>query len=73
MAYYSLEPWTQDRADWRAGMIASVIANVNRGRGTPAYTAQQFMPTFGPRQPVKVQSTESMKAAFAAFEKACNG
>jgi hypothetical protein len=73
LAYYGLEPWTQDRADWRAGMVASVIANVNRGRGTPAYKAADFMPRFGPEPEQKRQPLSDMKAAFEKFAQVCNG
>lgn len=46
-AYYQIEPWDETRADWRAGMIASVIANVNRGKDQRAYKPDEFMPRFG--------------------------
>ena len=46
-AYYALEPFGEDRADLRAGVIASTMANVFRKSGTPPYKAQDFMPKFG--------------------------
>ncbi len=39
-----IDPWDQGRADLRAGIIASVIANVNRGKRTKAFSAKDFMP-----------------------------
>jgi inner membrane protein involved in colicin E2 resistance len=42
--YAAIEPWGEERADLRAGIIASVIANVNRGKGQKAFTPQMFMP-----------------------------
>jgi hypothetical protein len=44
MAFYQLEPFGEERADVRAGIIASVIANVNRRKGAPPFTAKDFMP-----------------------------
>jgi hypothetical protein len=44
MAYYQLEPFGEERGDLRSGIISSVIANVNRGKGTAAYTPRDFMP-----------------------------
>jgi hypothetical protein len=46
MAYAELEPFGPDAEAWRAGVIASTIANVNRDskkRPRP-FTAQDFMP-----------------------------
>ncbi|MCS7159473.1 MAG: DUF4035 domain-containing protein [Gemmatales bacterium] len=46
LAYYSLEPWGEDRADLRAAIVASVIANANRSSDTPPFELWQFMPDF---------------------------
>lgn len=48
MAYARLEPWGEERADLRAGIVASTIANANRGKGQKPYKPQQFMPSFEP-------------------------
>ncbi len=48
MAYYRLEPWGQERSDWRAGNIARVIAETHRNpdkRSTP-FTVEDFVPIF---------------------------
>lgn len=34
----------EERAYYRTGIIASVIANVNRGKNTKAYKPEDFMP-----------------------------
>ena len=49
MAYFTIEPWGEERADLRAGIVASVIANVNRDpRKRPRpYRPEDFMPRFG--------------------------
>ena len=48
MAYSRLEPWGEERADLRAGIVASTIANSNRGKGQKPFKPQQFMPDFEP-------------------------
>ena len=48
MAYSRLEPWGEDRDDLRMGIVASVIANSNRGKGKKPYKPQDFMPNFEP-------------------------
>jgi len=46
MAYASLEPFGEERADVRAGIIAAVIANANRDRKKrpEPFTPADFMP-----------------------------
>lgn len=44
MAYFEAEPWGEERADLRSGIIASTLANVNRARDTPPYSPRDFMP-----------------------------
>lgn len=46
MAYHQLEPWGEERADLRAGIIASTLANINRDpkRHPEPYGATDFMP-----------------------------
>ncbi|MCH8189083.1 MAG: DUF4035 domain-containing protein [Proteobacteria bacterium] len=44
MAFYRLEPFGDERADLRAGIVASTIANVNRGKRGRAKKPTDFMP-----------------------------
>lgn len=44
MAFESLEPFGALPADWRAGQIAAVVANVHRDPEKPALTPADFMP-----------------------------
>ena len=53
MAYYNMEPFGEMRADLRAGIIASTIANVNRGKRHAAFKPDQFMPEFDKPEPKK--------------------
>jgi hypothetical protein len=42
--YYGIEPWGEERADWRAGNIASNVLNVNRtDKNQKLWTAKDFM------------------------------
>lgn len=41
--YHALYPFGDERADWRSGTIAAVIANVNRGKDQQAKSASDFM------------------------------
>ncbi len=51
MAYETLEPFGPRRADHRAGVIASLIYNSNRGKGAKPLGADDFFPeTFEPPQ-----------------------
>jgi hypothetical protein len=45
--YASLEPFGEERGDWRAAMVASTMANIHaRKKGKPAYKIEDFMPKF---------------------------
>ena len=43
MAYYSVEPFGEDRADLRSGIIASLIYNTNRGKDQSPLSPKDFM------------------------------
>lgn len=47
IAYNNLDPITQDRGDAQAALICQTLANVNRGKGQPAFRVEQFMPKYG--------------------------
>lgn len=68
MAFYRIDPWGGQRTDIGAAVVASTVANVNRGKGR-SFTPSDFMPRFGRKA---VQSQEGMKAAFRAFAARCN-
>lgn len=64
MAYDRIEPFGEHRADLRAGIIASTIANVNRTKKTDKeYKPVEFMPTFKPRTKAKVLA-EKIREVF---------
>lgn len=41
--FVTLEPLLSERVDVNGAMVASVIANVNRGKGQSAYSIHDFM------------------------------
>lgn len=47
MTYSELEPFGEERADLRAGIVAATIANcLARKKGRPAFRVTDFMPKF---------------------------
>lgn len=60
VAINNLDPWTEDRSDYRAAMIATVT---NRTQGGKA-KLDDFMPKFGPR---KERSPEEMALMLKQF------
>ena len=67
MSYYAMEPWGEERADLRAGIVASTVANVHRGRAH-AFRPADFMPRFG--EPARRQSPQAMLAVLRAAAEA---
>lgn len=60
-ALYSVDPWDEERADYRAGIVASTIANVNLRRGAEPLSPHDFMP-FG-----KQRKEESLASRLKGF------
>lgn len=43
--FYELEPWGDERADLRSGIVASILANVNRDpTKSSSFSPYDFMP-----------------------------
>ena len=71
MRYAGEEPYGEERADLRAGIVASTIANVNRGKGVRAFKPSDFMPQFG--EPTdKRHSLSAMKKVLDVFKRHAN-
>ncbi len=66
IAYSRMEPWGEERDDLRMGIIASTIANANRGKNQKPFTPQMFMPQFEQETEEDAQA-RLMAAAFAAL------
>lgn len=84
MVYYELEPFGEERADLRAGIVASTVANVNRDpkKQKKPFAAQDFMPKFegggrgsadgspqGPGWERLLAKVKRLNAAFGGREK----
>mgnify|MGYP003139586721 CR=1 FL=1 len=63
MAYYELNPFGSVRDDLQAGIVASTIANVNRGKNDKSFTPSDFMPYIDKPQ----QSEGDMQAVMDAL------
>ena len=72
MAYYSLEPWGQERGDLRAGIIAATMANLKRGKSSKAFTPKDFMPKYD-LPPRRKQTVDDVRNILRAFTKAARG
>ncbi len=69
LAYSQVDPFGEERADLRAAIIASTVANSVRGKGQRSFTPEDFMPKWGNEQHIG-QSVEEMKSKMrAAFGK----
>ena len=64
--YASLEPFGEERADLRMGILASLVANIVRKRGHAPMRPQQFMPRFGDSRP-RGQTVKEMHSVFCEF------
>jgi len=59
IAYAQIEPFGEERADLRAAIIASTVANTARQRGSRAFKPEDFMPQFGGRKAPDEQELKS--------------
>lgn len=66
--YAAIEPFGEDRADLRMGILASVIANASRDpdKRPKPFEPKDFMPDFEPAPPPVDPEKEA--AMIAAFE-----
>lgn len=55
IAYSRIEPWGEEREDFRAGIVASTIANVNRASNSKPFTPRDFMPDFSRKPETKAE------------------
>ncbi len=66
IAFMGLEPIGEVRADLRAGIVASTIANVNRGKRQKPFKPADFMPDFGPKRDSK-RLSRRLRAVMMKF------
>ena len=62
IAYHAISPIDDARGDLQAGIVASLIANVNRSEKTAAFKPMDFMPYID-RPEVKEQSNAFISEA----------
>ena len=71
MDYASRNPFGEERADLRAGIIAATIANANRGKGSKRFKPSDFMPQFK-RRTARRQTPDQMKQILKTYAAAHN-
>jgi len=72
MAYYIVEPWGEEMAFLRSGIISSTIANCNRGKHQMPFSPADFLPKYKqPEQEIILPPTKAeIKQAVAQFDAA---
>lgn len=71
IAYSLLEPFGERQADFRSGILAMVMANAHRGRGTAPFKATDFMPDYAHH--AASANPEQVKASLRAISVMCGG
>jgi len=66
MAYDRLEPFGEERADLRAGIVASTVATGFHG-GKRLFRPREFMPEFDYRLPDEDELAEQVRAGLMMF------
>lgn len=72
MAYATLEPFGEERADLRAGIVASVIANTARKPNTKPFQPYDFMPFLERDEVERIRQdtvSEKIRHAFSQFSR----
>ena len=65
MALEFIDPHGPIRGDIQAGIVASTIANVNRGKGSKAFTVEDFLPFNNDDN--KAMTEDAMKSQMVAL------
>ena len=63
-AYYHIEPWGEERADLRSGVVAATVANANRGKAQKPFAPADFMPLAKKKAEEPVNVDQKIRAAF---------
>lgn len=72
MAYARVEPFGEERADLRSGIVASILANVHRPKGRKPLKPEDFVIT-GDRAPRKRMSADEMLERVRVINKLMGG
>ena len=76
MAFFRLNPFGERRADIRAALISSVIANVNRGKDQPPFKVEDFIIKYDQPEldePERVQDWQQQLALVEMLNSAFGG
>ncbi len=68
--YYQYDPFGGERGDINAATIAATIANVNRTKKTKRFKVRDFVPRYGPKEPL---TGEEMLQKIMAMNQAMGG
>ena len=71
-AYYDIEPFGEERADFRAASIVATLLNIYRKRGTKAININDVRIRFGDEAKPKKQSWQALKAIGQMIAGAAN-
>lgn len=71
-SYSRIEPFGEDRADLRAGIVAATTANCHRSSRTKAFTPEDFMPKWGGSNVDEKQSAKEIVNSLKMFAMAHN-
>lgn len=64
MAYSDLEPWSEERADYRSASVVHAIVNMNRDtkKHPEPIELDKFLLKFGEQEPKRKQTWQEQKA-----------
>lgn len=66
-----MEPFGEERADLRMGILAATIANVNRGKKGKSYKPTDFMPFY--KGATRKQTPQEMMKTMLSMTKLAGG
>jgi len=61
IAWHSMEPFTHERSENMLCVVASILANVHRGKGVSAFKPEDFKPKYGESKKRDTAETIEMK------------
>ncbi len=61
IAWHRMEPFTHERSENMLCVVASILANVHRGKGVSAFKAEDFKPKYGETSKRDTAETIEMK------------
>lgn len=67
VAYDAIDPIGRERDDWRAAALLTMLANIHRGKGKPAYKLKQFWPNWDRTPPDEETLTAKAQTLFSAL------